>query len=127
MLRKCLQRLGLYCSWKGKSIGKRFDTQCSIFQVHVTGIILISAFTFSPTFVIIQHIKVALDLNIYGTKIFPRLNKRVVLPYLVIVYRINTFFRLLETPPVMRSLELSLVPHSVREQTFVVNSITVLV
>lgn len=88
-------------------IRKRFDTQCSIFQVHVTGIILISAFTFSPTLVFIQHIKVTLDLNIYDTKIFPQLNKRVVLPYLVMVYRIKTFFRLVQTPPVMGSLELS--------------------
>lgn len=80
MLRKCLHRLGLCCPWKGKSVRKRFDTQCNIFQVHVTGIILISAFTFSPTLVFAQHIKVALNLNIYDTKIFPQLNKKVVLP-----------------------------------------------
>lgn len=54
--------------------------------------------------------------------------KRAVLPFLVMVYRIKTFFKLVETPPVMGSLKLSLVPHSVREgRQFVVNSIMVLV
>lgn len=82
--------------------------------MYVTGIILVSAFSFSPTFPFLNHIKVALDLNIYYMKIFPQL-KRVVLPFLLMVYRIKALFRLVETPPVMGSLELSPVPHSVRE------------
>lgn len=114
MLRKCLQRLGLCYQWQGKSVRKRFNTQSSIFQVYVTGIILVSAFSFSPTFLFLNHIKVALDLNIYYMKTFPQL-KRVVLPFLLMVYRIKALFRLVETPPVMGSLELSPVPHSVRE------------
>lgn len=61
---------------QGKSVRKRINTHGSIFQVCVTGIILISAFTFSPTFLFMKHTKVVLDLNIYDI-IFPQLNKRV--------------------------------------------------
>lgn len=75
MLRKCLQRLGLCYQWQGKSVRKIFNTQSSIFQVYVTGIILTSAVTCSPTFLFLKHIKVALDLNIYCMKIFPQLKE----------------------------------------------------
>lgn len=111
--RKCLQRLGLCCQRQGKSVRKRFNSQCSIFQVCVTGRILISAFTLNPAFAFIQDIKVALDLNVYDMKIYPQLNKRV--DAILMIYRTKTFFRLVETPPVMGSLEQSLVPHSVKE------------
>lgn len=127
MLRKCLQRLGLCYQWQGKSVRKIFNTQSSIFQVYVTGIILTSAVTCSPTFLFLKHIKVALDLNIYCMKIFPQLKELCCHSWWWST-ELRLFFKLVETPPVMGSLKLSLVPHSVREgRQFVVNSITVLV
>lgn len=50
---------------------------------------------------------------IYDMKIFPQLKSRV--DILGDGLQNKIFFRLVETPPVMGSLELSLIPHSVKE------------